>query len=173
MVDLTNEAEGIATTIHWHGVLQHKTGFMDGVPYVTQCPIPFGSKFRYAFHVSEEGTQFYHSHAGHQKANGLYGALIVRAPEQHNPNSHLFDFDLPEHMIMASEWMHHLAEEDFPGVTSRSVLTKSILINGHGRYFNVRFTRCNVIRWHHSFILLSRRRWHLIHTRSPLGRFST
>lgn len=137
VVDLTNEAEGVATAIHWHGIRQIKTKYMDGVPYVTQCPIPFGSKFRYAFHVEDEGTHFYHSHAGHQKTNGIYGALIVRAPSHHNPNANLYDFDLPEHIILVNDWMHHLAEDDFPGKTSRSVLTESILINGHGRYFNV------------------------------------
>lgn len=137
VVDLTNEAEGAATAIHWHGIRQLKTQFMDGVPYVTQCPIPFGAKFRYAFHADDEGTHFYHSHAGHQKANGIYGALIVRAPNDHNPNKHVYDYDLSEHLIIASDWMHHLAEEDFPGVISRSVLTQSILINGHGRFFNV------------------------------------
>lgn len=138
IVDLTNEAEGAATSIHWHGILQKKTQFMDGAPYVTQCPIPFGEKFRYAFHVEDEGTHFYHSHAGHQKANGIYGALIVRAPNDTNPNAGLYDFDLTHHLILGADWMHHLAEEDFPGVISRSVLTESILINGHGRYFNVR-----------------------------------
>lgn len=140
VVDLTNEAEGVATAIHWHGVRQFRTQFMDGVPYVTQCPIPFGAKFRYAFHADDAGTHFYHAHAGHQKANGVQGALIIRAPDDHNPNKHLYDFDLPEHLIAAEDWMHHLAEEDFPGVVSRSVLTQSLLINGHGRYFNVRST---------------------------------
>lgn len=87
------------------------------------------------------GTHFYHSHAGHQKANGIYGALVVRAPNDHNPNAKYYDYDLPEHMMIVADWMHHLAEEDFPGVISRSVLTESILINGHGRYFNVSLTR--------------------------------
>jgi FtsP/CotA-like multicopper oxidase with cupredoxin domain len=140
VVDLTNDAEGVATTIHWHGFTQHNTQFMDGVPYVTQCPIPFGEKFRYAFQATDEGTHFYHAHSGHQKANGVYGGIIVRAPTDDNPNAHLYDFDLPEHLILASDWMHHLAEEDFPGMISRSVLTKSILINGHSKFYNVRIS---------------------------------
>lgn len=137
VIDFTNESEGAATALHWHGVRQINTQFMDGVPYVTQCPIAFGAKFRYAFHADDEGTHFYHSHAGHQKANGVYGALITRAPIEENPNADQYDHDLPEHMIIVSDWMHHLAEEDFPGMISRSVLTESILINGHGRYYNV------------------------------------
>ncbi|CRL01606.1 CLUMA_CG014215, isoform A [Clunio marinus] len=136
VIDLTNEGQGTSTAIHWHGIRQFNTQFMDGVPYVTQCPIPFGAKFRYAFHAEDEGTHFYHSHAGHQKANGIFGSLIVRGPREQNPNSYLYDYDLKEHVIIVSDWMHHLAEEDFPGVVSRSVLTESILINGHGRYYN-------------------------------------
>lgn len=33
------------TTIHWHGLLQKGTPWMDGVPSVTQCPIAPGSTF--------------------------------------------------------------------------------------------------------------------------------
>ncbi|XP_070495178.1 uncharacterized protein [Chironomus tepperi] len=137
VVDLTNDASGTATSIHWHGI-RHILGtqYFDGTPYLTQCPIPYGNKFRYAFTADDEGTHFYHSHSGHQKANGIFGALVVRAPDNTNPNRHLYDYDLPEHIIIASDWMHHLAEDDFPGIVSRSQLTQSILINGHGRFFN-------------------------------------
>lgn len=31
VIDLTNQAEGFATAIHWHGVRQFGTQFMDGV----------------------------------------------------------------------------------------------------------------------------------------------
>lgn len=106
-------------------------------------------RFRYAFQADDEGTHFYHSHSGHQKANGIFGALIVRAPPSTLSNRHLYDFDLPEHLIIASDWMHHLAEEDFPGMISRSLLTESMLINGHGRYFNVGqyATFCNYLKF--------------------------
>jgi FtsP/CotA-like multicopper oxidase with cupredoxin domain len=167
---LTNEAEGAATAIHWHGIRQLNTQYMDGAPYVTQCPIPFGEKFRYAFHADDEGTHFYHSHAGHQKANGIYGALIVRSHE-HNRNKKLYDFDMPSHLIIVTDWMHHLAEEDFPGMISRSVLTESILINGHGRYYNVRTPR-NIPKIIIK-ILISHFRKHLSHMSSRRGQFTT
>lgn len=99
-----------------------------------KCPISYGQQFRYAFVADDEGTHFYHSHSGHQKANGIFGALIVRAPAN---KRQVYDFDLSEHLIIASDWMHHLAEEDFPGQISRSVLTQSMLINGRGRFYNV------------------------------------
>lgn len=40
--------------------------------------------------------------------------------------------------------MHHLAEEDFPGQVSRSILTQSMLINGRGRFYNV----CKLLFYH-------------------------
>ena len=35
------------TTLHWHGVYQHGTPYMDGVGMVTQCPIPTYTAFTY------------------------------------------------------------------------------------------------------------------------------
>lgn len=106
-------------------------------PIIFKCPISYGQRFRYAFVADDRGTHFYHSHSGHQKANGIFGALIVREPNEEVTNRHLYDYDLPEHLIIANDWMHHLAEEDFPGMVSRSILTQSMLINGRGRYYNV------------------------------------
>lgn len=137
IVDLHNDAEGLSTSLHWHGLRQFGTQFMDGVPYLTQCPIPFGESFRYSFYASDEGTHFYHSHAGNQKADGVYGALIVRGVEGKNPNSKMYDYDLPEHTILMADWMHENAEDHIPGLTTRSSLSQSILVNGHGRFFNV------------------------------------
>lgn len=49
----------------------------------------------------------------------------------------LYDFDLPEFTIMASDWMHVYAEQYFPGLTSHLSIFESLLINGHGRFLNV------------------------------------
>lgn len=55
---------GTGATIHWHGLHQRNTPYMDGVPQITQCPIESSTTFRYAFNATEPGTQFYHSHSG-------------------------------------------------------------------------------------------------------------
>lgn len=136
VVDVSNEAEGIATSIHWHGMRQHNSQFSDGVPYLTQCPIPYFSQYRYIFRADDAGTHFYHSHSGNQKADGLSGALIVRKPTSDNKNAKLYDYDLAEHLIFASEWMHSFSENFLPGMAKRSALTEAMLINGRGRYFN-------------------------------------
>lgn len=136
MVDLHNDAEGSSTSVHWHGITQNESPWFDGVPYLTQCPIPFGETFRYTFKASNEGTHFYHSHAGQQKADGAYGALIVRGLEE-NQNMKLYDCDLPEHTMLVADWMHQNANSYMPGKVRRSSLSESILINGHGQFFNV------------------------------------
>lgn len=51
VIDVTNHAQN-ATSIHWHGLFQNGTNFMDGTPGVTQCPIAPGESFRYQFTVT-------------------------------------------------------------------------------------------------------------------------
>ena len=46
VVDVVNELGSDSTTVHWHGIHQRGTPFMDGVPFLTQCPIPAGTTFR-------------------------------------------------------------------------------------------------------------------------------
>lgn len=132
IVDVTNAMAGTATTIHWHGFHMRETPYMDGVPFITQCPIPFSNKFRYSFRASEPGTQFYHSHSGHHKVNGHYGGIVVRQDPVLEPNSNLYDFDLPAHLIVLSDWMHDVAETLVPGLSGRSILPDNLLINGRG-----------------------------------------
>lgn len=63
------------TTVHWHGL--PVPNIMDGVPYITQKPVPPEGTFVYDFEALVPGTYMYHSHAQYQLDRGLYGALIV------------------------------------------------------------------------------------------------
>jgi FtsP/CotA-like multicopper oxidase with cupredoxin domain/plastocyanin len=71
------------TTIHWHGIDVPLE--MDGVPGVSQEPVPPGGDFTYEFVATNPGTRMYHSHVdtNGQLEVGLYGALLVepREPE--------------------------------------------------------------------------------------------
>ncbi|XP_058056326.1 uncharacterized protein LOC131207717 [Anopheles bellator] len=134
VVDVENALEGLGSTIHWHGVHQTDSPWMDGVPMVTQCPIAQGTTFRYRFRAAEAGTQFYHSHAGFQKANGHYGLVVVRNPD--DLNRARYDHDLSEHRIIIADWTRDMVEKWVPGIQSESMRVDSILINGRGRYFN-------------------------------------
>ncbi len=68
------------TTIHWHGVVVRND--MDGVPGITQPPIPPGGRFVYEFTVPYAGTYFFHPHVGLQLDRGLYAALVVDDPAE-------------------------------------------------------------------------------------------
>ncbi|CRK86705.1 CLUMA_CG000538, isoform A [Clunio marinus] len=133
VVDVNNQMDGTATTIHWHGLRQVGTPFSDGVPFITQCPIYYGTTFRYAFHARDPGTHLYPSHSGQHKANGIYGPIVVRTEKEDSP---LYDFDPPDFIMLAADWMHVYAEQYFPGLTSKLSIFESLLINGRGRFLN-------------------------------------
>ncbi|PMD30444.1 multicopper oxidase [Hyaloscypha variabilis F] len=84
---ITGPEEG--TSMHWHGLLQTGTPWMDGVPAVGQCPIAPGSSFTYQFQASLYGTTWYHSHYSAQYSGGLLGPLIIHGPSNAN-----YDIDL-------------------------------------------------------------------------------
>ena len=67
-----------STGIHFHG--QKLPNAMDGVPHVTQEPIPVGGTFTYEFTARTPGSHMYHSHhnATDQVGRGLLGAFIVQ-----------------------------------------------------------------------------------------------
>ena len=65
------------TTIHWHGVDVPNT--MDGVPGITQQPVPPGGTFAYEFEARPAGTRWYHTHfQEHRQMDiGLVAPLII------------------------------------------------------------------------------------------------
>ncbi|KAG2261841.1 hypothetical protein Bca52824_068920 [Brassica carinata] len=65
-------------TVHWHGVFQLKSSWMDGTNMITQCPIQPTYNFTYRFHITgQEGTLLWHAHVLNLRAT-LHGALIIR-----------------------------------------------------------------------------------------------
>jgi FtsP/CotA-like multicopper oxidase with cupredoxin domain len=69
------------TTIHWHGL--RVPAAMDGTDMV-QRPIAPGETFTYRFRLPDAGTFWYHPHSDEtvQLERGLYGALVVRGPDE-------------------------------------------------------------------------------------------
>lgn len=133
-VDVINLLHSESTTMHWHGQHHVKTPYMDGVPYVSQCPILPGSTFRYDFIATEAGTHFWHSHSGFQRGDGVFGPLIVRTPPKANWHKDLYDID--EHIIQISDWTHELGIDKFLNHHYAGGDNKppNILINGLGRF---------------------------------------
>ncbi|KAK0174812.1 hypothetical protein PV327_010539 [Microctonus hyperodae] len=132
VVDVKNQADGTEVSIHWHGLFQKNSQYYDGVPFVTQCPIGSFSTFRYQFKAAQSGTYFWHSHVSVHRLDGQYGPLIIREPNEDNPHADLYDVDDPTHVIIISDWMHELATDLYPGLSTRNEGQKpdNVLING-------------------------------------------
>lgn len=57
VIHVKNHLLAKSITIHWQGLHQRETPFMDGVAYNTQCPIGAGQMFTYKFTVSHLPTR--------------------------------------------------------------------------------------------------------------------
>ncbi|EGN96932.1 laccase [Serpula lacrymans var. lacrymans S7.3] len=127
--ELVNHTDTVrSTTVHWHGIHQHGQNIMDGLAFVTQCPIAPGNSFLYNFTIPDQaGTFWYHSHYQVQYCDGLKGALIVDDPE--DPYRFWYDVDDESTIITLSDWYHEPAE-----LVPRPAVIDSALINGVGRY---------------------------------------
>jgi FtsP/CotA-like multicopper oxidase with cupredoxin domain len=70
------------TAVHWHGVRLDNE--FDGVPGVTQDPVPPGGDFQYRVHFPDAGIYWYHPHHREdvQQEMGLYGNLLVAPLEE-------------------------------------------------------------------------------------------
>ncbi|MGH7265237.1 MAG: multicopper oxidase family protein [Candidatus Rokuibacteriota bacterium] len=86
------------TTIHWHGV--DVPNAMDGVPGVTQKPVPPGETFVYEFEARPAGTRWYHTHfQEHRQLDlGLAAALVI---EPAGPEPFAFD---REYTLVLDDW---------------------------------------------------------------------
>ena len=81
-IRVINDLSSDSISVHWHGQYVRGQPFMDGVPFVTQCPILPGTEFTYEFNLYPSGSYWYHSHSGYQRYDGLFGALIVKKRTQ-------------------------------------------------------------------------------------------
>lgn len=103
LVNVTNELSE-PTTMHWHGIYQNGTNWMDGSTGITQCPIPAGGSFLYNFTVEGQyGTYWYHSHYSTQYTDGVVGPLIVHSPTEATIQK-TYDFD---QIILLQDWYHN------------------------------------------------------------------
>ena len=101
--------EGVS--IHWHGMYQMGTPWMDGVGQVTQCQIGPSSSFSYIYLARPSGTFWYHSHSGAQRTDGFFGALVVKETKEHHE---MVKAELSKFGV--GDW------EDFPGKHTLSLI---------------------------------------------------
>ena len=117
-MNVVNRLKQETTSIHWHGIHQNNTPWMDGVERITQCGIPPGASFRYIFKAVPSGTFWYHSHTGTQRTEGMFGGLIILERNQAQIKQALGEFhDEPEnHTLSILEWFPTNTLEYIPHV---------------------------------------------------------
>ena len=100
VVKVTNSLHSDSISIHWHGMHQYNTPWMDGVAGISHCPIIPGADFTYIFKANPSGTFWYHSHSGAQRTEGVFGALIVK---EVNDKPRL-NINTQEHILSFLDW---------------------------------------------------------------------
>ena len=150
IVHVINKMHSDSVTMHWHGLHQRNTPYMDGVPFITQCPIFPGQKFTYKFQAYPQGTFWYHSHSGSQRSNGLAGAFIIRKRERDPIEEHIMNVMEWNHdhdsLAQTLHYEHKVVVDRSPQPSSMShdgmifgnMIFHSALINGRGRYYDDR-----------------------------------
>lgn len=86
--------------------------------------------------ANDIGTHLYHSHSGIQRADGLFGAIIVR--DKDDIHSKLYDYDLSSHIIILNDWFTSGTAQDkldaFKYDRKNLANPEAILINGRGTF---------------------------------------
>jgi FtsP/CotA-like multicopper oxidase with cupredoxin domain len=95
------------TLVHWHGLTPPWR--QDGVPGVSQDPVPAGSAYDYRFLLNRSGTHWMHSHLGLQEQGLLAAPLIVRDPAERG-------LDEQEVVVLLHDFSFRPAEEIMEGL---------------------------------------------------------
>jgi len=138
-------------TIHFHGLHQVGRPWMDGVAYITQCPILPGQTFVYRIKADPIGTSFYRADIADQHSMGLYGPIIIRRHQMQQQYSGEIIVTLQDwnHVMDSETAYQRMVSQQFdlgtgePIGTTMSVDTanfsrfefQSGLVNGKGRYW--------------------------------------
>jgi FtsP/CotA-like multicopper oxidase with cupredoxin domain len=131
------------TAIHWHGILQEHNVANDGVPGVSQCPIPPGEWFTYRFRATSYGQSWYHSHFSLQYTDGLVGPIVVYGPSSAN-----WDVDLGP--VSITDWFHTSAFQEYfiqlqfgnpPVGADNGLINGRNMFNGSGEYSQFKFEK--------------------------------
>ncbi|KAG8710675.1 Laccase-1 [Ceratobasidium sp. 423] len=129
---LTNNSMEISTTIHWHGLHEHRNADDDGPAFVTQCPITPEASYTYDIPLGDQtGTYWYHSHMSTQYIDGLRGPIVIYPDD---PHKELYDIDNEKTVLTLGDWYHDSAKliEASGNITRQR--PDSATINGKGRF---------------------------------------
>lgn len=131
VVKLINKASN-ATALHWHGIFQNGTNWMDGAAGVTQCPIAPGQSYEYRFNITgQSGTYFYHGHQGVQALDGLVGPMVIHNHREAGRPSLPYSSD---RVVLLQDWWYDPASGLMRDVLSPGVedapIPNTALMNG-------------------------------------------
>ena len=114
-----------STTVHWHGL--EIPIEQDGVPWISQKPIPPGEKYTYEFTVHQEGTYFYHAHSAMQEMQGQIGLFIAHPEKPYKPRvDHDYAIVLQEWAVLPSNSVPNSAGMEFNWLTFNGVSAPAI-----------------------------------------------
>lgn len=123
------------TAVHWHGVRLENA--FDGVPHLTQDPVPPGGRFRYRIHFPDAGLYWYHPHHREevQQDLGLYGNLLVEAPpgEWYAP-VHREEFLMLDDLLVAGDGSLYPWGEERATHALMGRFGNLLLVNGEPEY---------------------------------------
>jgi len=151
-----------ATAVHWHGLEVPLE--MDGVPGVTQDPIPPGGRFIYEFTLHQHGTFFYHSHMPMQEMLGMIGLFVIHPRRPYAPRvARDFGLIFQEWAILPNNQTPNTLSMEFNWLTINGVAgpaTTPLLVR-HGE--RVRLRMVNLGMDHHP-IHLHGHQWQVVGT---------
>ncbi|KAJ3021920.1 UNVERIFIED_CONTAM: hypothetical protein HDU68_009405 [Siphonaria sp. JEL0065] len=136
----------VPTSIHFHGLFQNGTIYMDGPVGITQCPIAPGQTYVYEFYTAEQtGTYWWHAHDRLHYMDGLRGPMVIQDPAEQS-------YDLDQ-VIQLADWYHdqteamlawYLSNVTNPG--GNEPVWNSGLVNGIGQFdCSATNLKCNTV----------------------------
>jgi FtsP/CotA-like multicopper oxidase with cupredoxin domain len=109
-----------STTLHWHGL--EIPIEQDGVPWISQKPVPPGGTYTYEFTVHQEGTFFYHAHSAMQEMIGQIGFLIAHPEKSYRPRAdHDYGLILQEWAVLPNNTVPNTAAMEYNWLTFNGV----------------------------------------------------
>jgi manganese oxidase len=113
-----------STSMHWHGL--ELPIEQDGVPWISQKPVPPSGTYTYEFTVHQEGTFFYHAHSAMQEMIGQIGMFIAHPAKPYVPQvDHDFGIVLQEWAVLPSNSVPNTASMEFNWLTFNGVSAPS------------------------------------------------
>ena len=133
VIRFTNSID-LPSTIHWHGLrLENR---FDGVPDVTQPPVPPGGEFIYEVVFPDAGLYWYHPHVREdiQQDGGLYGNMMVdpARPDYFGPATREEFLMVDDLLVDGDELLPY--GRDAANFTIMGRFGNVMLVNGEERY---------------------------------------